>query len=238
MAPKKPSGQTTSSDKRAYRHRKPTEPPPDWPVDLTYLTDQIYSAAITADMQRHLAATPSDTHPLARIPPHALRTPCPRAQPRRIPAATAAHPARGQRGLFATQPLAPDTFVCLYLGRVHTGAPDDTDAHSDYDVGFDAGGGLAIDAARAGNEARFANDFRGVAARPNAEFRDCVVPGKGEGAGVWWERRLGVFVLSAGKAGKRKAGIAQGQEILVSYGKGFWEARGMGGVSVDTGSEG
>lgn len=30
---------------------------------------------------------------------------------------------------------------------------------------------------------------------------------------------------SAGKAGKRKAGIKAGEEILVSYGKGFWEAR-------------
>lgn len=30
---------------------------------------------------------------------------------------------------------------------------------------------------------------------------------------------------SAGKAGLRKAGIKAGEEILVSYGKGFWEGR-------------
>ena len=36
-----------------------------------------------------------------------------------------------------------------------------------------------------------------------------------------WERRVGIFVLSAGKAGKRKGGIKPGEEILVSYGKGM-----------------
>ena len=36
---------------------------------------------------------------------------------------------------------------------------------------------------------------------------------------------VGVFVLSAGKSGKRAKGIGRGQEILVSYGKGFWAGR-------------
>jgi hypothetical protein len=31
--------------------------------------------------------------------------------------------------------------------------------------------------------------------------------------------------LSAGKTGKRAKGIARGQEILISYGKGFWTER-------------
>lgn len=35
-------------------------------------------------------------------------------------------------------------------------------------------------------------------------------------------RGIAIFVLPAGKSGKRKAGIQPGQEILVSYGKGFW----------------
>jgi hypothetical protein len=39
------------------------------------------------------------------------------------------------------------------------------------------------------------------------------------------EKRVGVFVLSAGKSGKRAKGIGRGQEILVSYGKGFWTER-------------
>lgn len=89
-----------------------------------------------------------------------------------------------------------------------------------------------------GNEARFINDYRGVADRPNAEFKE-----------VWNERRKergmvsqptadqlsfsvtvtyvvsqGVWVLPEGKSGKGK-GIKKGQEILVSYGRGFWGAR-------------
>ena len=35
-------------------------------------------------------------------------------------------------------------------------------------------------------------------------------------------RGVAIFVLPAGKGGKRKYGIKNGQEILVSYGKGFW----------------
>lgn len=35
-------------------------------------------------------------------------------------------------------------------------------------------------------------------------------------------RGVAIFVLPAGKSGKRKGGIPVGQEILVSYGKGFW----------------
>ena len=74
-----------------------------------------------------------------------------------------------------------------------------------------------------------ANDYRTIADRPNAEFRDCFIQVKSQkrADGMKWERRVGVFVLSAGKAGKRKGGIKAGEEILVSYGKGFWESRQM-----------
>lgn len=72
-----------------------------------------------------------------------------------------------------------------------------------------------------GNEARFVNDYRGVpgTGRPNAEFCE-----------VWDVRRgekgMAVFVLPAGKKDQGKgSGIAKGQEILVSYGKGFWGKR-------------
>jgi hypothetical protein len=56
-----------------------------------------------------------------------------------------------------------------------------------------------------------------VVDRPNAEFKE-----------IWDERRkergMGVFVLPEGKKGKGK-GIKRGEEILVSYGRGFWGAR-------------
>lgn len=70
-----------------------------------------------------------------------------------------------------------------------------------------------------GNEARFINDYRGVADKANAEFKE-----------MWDERRreraMGVWVLAEGKNGKGKArGVRKGEEILVSYGRGFWGAR-------------
>jgi len=57
------------------------------------------------------------------------------------------------------------------------------------------------------------NDYRGVAPRPNAEF-DLSLR-KDSGAvhmSIWALRDIG-----------------RGEEILVSYGKGFWRARGGGG---------
>lgn len=147
----------------------------------------------------------------------------------------ASHPACSQHGLFATRRLAPDELVSVYLGLVHGSSALDMEgaSASDYDISLDREIGVAVDAARLGNEARFVNDYRGVPRRgsgasasgPNAEFRDVWLeyPGEaGEGVG---ERGLGIFVLGAGKSGKRSGGIEAGQEILVSYGRGFWEER-------------
>ncbi|RMZ74907.1 hypothetical protein DV737_g5622, partial [Chaetothyriales sp. CBS 132003] len=152
----------------------------------------------------------------------------------------------GQCGLFTTRGHAPDSFICLYLGLVHdttaaAAAGSDKEssslsqhAHSDYDLSLDRELGLAIDAAAMGNEARFINDYRGVADRPNAEFRDVIIV---HGKGGKKERGVGVFVKAAKKDGKRRQGqkvkreddigIRKGEEILVSYGRGFWSARRM-----------
>lgn len=98
-------------------------------------------------------------------------------------------------------------------------ALSDLERNADTSTCLDREIGLSVDAAHAGNESRCANDYRGVAERPNAEFRDCFiqVPSVKRADGTRWERRVGIFVLSAGKAGKRKAGIKAGEEILVSY---------------------
>ena len=123
----------------------------------------------------------------------------------------------------------------LYLGYVHGPGPHDTDPASDYDLSLDQELGVGVDARSMGNESRFVNDYRGVRnAGPNAEFRDCVVQvGTGKGKGRW-ERRIGVFVLGAGRggSGRRGRGIRKGEEVLVSYGKGFW--RGGGGGDTTT----
>jgi hypothetical protein len=94
---------------------------------------------------------------------------------------------------------------------------EDPHASSNYDLSLDRESGIGIDADKRGNEARFINDYRGVAERPNAEFKE-----------VWDERGgrrgMGVWVLPEGKSGRNR-GIKKGEEVLVSYGRGFWGAR-------------
>lgn len=135
------------------------------------------------------------------------------------PIAGTTHPANGQYGLFATQNIPPGSFILSYLGYVHNGT--DTDESSDYDLSLDRELGIGVDASKMGNEARFINDYRGVSSGPNAEFRDAYIDlGRGK-----VEKRVGVYALRAGKSGKHSRGITKGQEILVSYGKGFWSER-------------
>jgi hypothetical protein len=125
------------------------------------------------------------------------------------------HPANGQHGLFAAQNLKPGAFILAYLGRVHGGAGSSSE--SDYDLWLDKEADVAVDAAGEGNEGRFVNDYRGVKERANAVFGT-----------AWCERwgQLCVGVWVVGKEGARKDGIRKGEEILVSYGKGFWGERG------------
>lgn len=127
------------------------------------------------------------------------------------------HPAFGQFGLFANQTLLPGQWVLDYLGHVH--ASSDADPESDYDLSLDRELGVGVDARWMGNEARFINDYRGVASRlkagkgsPNVSFSERIVDGTGE-------RRVCVVV------GKEK--VKRGDELCVSYGKGFWKERGV-----------
>lgn len=66
-----------------------------------------------------------------------------------------------------------------------------------------------VDASRMGNEARFVNDYRGIKPKPNALFKD--------GRAANGELRMSVWSGSQG--------IGKGEEILVSYGKAWWNAR-------------
>ncbi|KAK8023205.1 hypothetical protein PG991_007086 [Apiospora marii] len=221
--------------------------PENWPEEVQYLTDLIYSPAVTPDM-RNALGRPSTT---AEIPRALVSAPNSGARVHiRTIASPAHHPALGQRGLFAAADMAPSSFLCLYIGRVHTDARDDTDARSHYDLSFhqldreefgggDGGGGLSIDATHGGNESRMANDFHGIADRANAEFRDCLVqvPSDRRREGWKWERRVGIFVCPAGLAGARRpgggsaggggAGLKAGEEVLVNYGREYWDSRNM-----------
>ena len=194
-----------------------TSLPQNWPTSLPYLTTPSYSPSLT---KSHLTALrtppmPPSTLPILPLP----RGPSPLV--RITPITNPLHPAHGQSGLFAARDLRPGELIVPYLGELHPGST--TDPTSDYDLWLDREADVAVDAARTGNEARFVNDYRGVpgAERANAEFRD-----------VWWEdlgeRGMAVFVLPAGKRAvgrARTVGVGKGEEILVSYGKGFWGSR-------------
>lgn len=189
--------------------------PKGWPLDIIYLRAPSYSKKLSADKIKALLATKSDI--AADIPVY--QTCGPYSTVKITPVVDAAHPAHGQHGLYTNQHLLPDSFILPYLGYVHD--ETDTNQASDYDLSLDRELGIGVDATMMGNESRFINDYRGVSTAPNAEFRDIYVD---IGAGQI-EKRVGVFVLSAGKSGKRAKGIVRGQEILVSYGKGFWTER-------------
>lgn len=85
---------------------------------------------------------------------------------------------------------------------------------------------MAVDAAGCGNEARFKNDYRGVAGvEGECAVRQCLVREMGGGLrgslGGGKKSKKSKDVMKKNDGG----GIKQGDEILVSYGKGFWGER-------------
>lgn len=132
------------------------------------------------------------------------------------------------------------------LDTIPTGIEVDMDAaaaSSDYDLSLHRELGIGIDASACGNEARFINDYRGIRPMPNAQFEEHWVrlpPSRRDPLQKheecdfrgcerrWkWELRMGVSVVGVRRDGKGvgKKGILAGDEIVVSYGKGFWRER-------------
>ncbi|KAI1101264.1 hypothetical protein F4804DRAFT_316486 [Jackrogersella minutella] len=195
--------------------------PKNWPAAIPYLLQPSYAPHVTKSQQQIIRSKTLDL--TTEVPRDFPRGPS--ALARIIPITDPSHPANGQAGLFAARQLPPGTLILPYYGIVHSSVSPYSAAHekSDYDLWLNREGSLAVDAEKAGNEARFVNDFRGVKERPNSEFKECWDSRRGE-------RCMAVFVLPAGKnAGKKAgAGIGKGEEILVSYGKGFWSKRRSG----------
>lgn len=313
--PQSPEQSTTTSEPLAPANiTSPT--PANWPPDVTFLAAPIYSPSLTPAQLTFLRTRPTDAEfASGEVVDLTIPSPSPPVRLEIQSIVDPAHPAHGQRGLFVAPPLLPDStiadgfgragrqpllrpgeLVAVYVGVVRDGRVEATERQSDYELWLSRDAGIAVDAATAGNEARFVNDYRGVprsedtrvtAGRrqhqqqqhqkgnpaertttalaailpttsgrgPNAEFRD-----------VWWrppgpgpdgrrrkaaERGIGIFVRREGKrraggtgvgAGRSQpvkgaakaaaspsfSGIAAGEEILVSYGKGFWNARKAG----------
>ncbi|KAL6890745.1 hypothetical protein GGI43DRAFT_217628 [Trichoderma evansii] len=196
--------------------------PKNWPISVPYLKAPLHGKDISPTQIQFLRTKPLDLPSVPASSP-ATETPCPHVKIQAIQ--DSSHPAYGQHGLFATRNIAPGELILMYLGRLH--GQGTTSKESDYDLWLDREMDVAVDAAGEGNEARFANDYRGVGGveRANAQFGN-----------VWGERWgeicVGVWALGGGKKSKSKnvkksdgGGIKKGEEILVSYGRGFWEER-------------
>ena len=195
------------------RYMAAAEVPKSWPKNTVYLSRPVYSKTVSPNLLRLRRSN---------LPPNAVVVPTSNGPTSAVKVGSItslSHPAHGQYGLFASRRLPADSFIVLYLGYVH--GKTDTDSNSDYDLSLDRDLGVGVDASKMGNEARFINDFRGVADRPNAEFREVWV----DSNSGYLEKMMAVFALPAGRSGKRSKGIAKGEEIIVSYGKDFWTER-------------
>lgn len=174
-------------------------PPANWPDGVTFLHKSRRSPSVPRAHLPLIPACAPSTHP---------------AHLRIRQITDIGHPANGQYGLFTSKKIPPGTLILPYLGLIH--GPSERHAESDYDLSLVRLGPvhplnptpgtaveLAIDADEMGNAARMVNDYRGTGSKVNAEFR--VVNGRME---LW----------------SLAGGVPKG-EILVSYGKGFWQAR-------------
>lgn len=170
-----------------------------WPADVRYSNDYVWGDDITPA----LTAAYRPSAPRRRAP-----APCARTFVAIIPKDAAQHPAAGQGGLFAARPLAYGERVIDYVGAVCLGEHEDRS--SDYVCDFGERSELALDAKSVGNEARYVNDYRNTGRKPNVEFRT-----RRDGRN---ELRQGIYVVD-------KAGVAEGDELLISYGQSYWRSR-------------
>ena len=106
----------------------------------------------------------------------------------------------GQFGLFAAKKIPPRTHLLDYLGEIHC----DDRPSSDYDLSLyrtpDGSVSVGVDASGMGNEGRFVNDYRGIRAKPNAQFEERRADNG--------ELRMSIWVGSEA--------VKKGEEILVS----------------------
>lgn len=145
--------------------------PKNWPPAVPYLSYPSFAPHIAKAQLDVLRIRSPDL--TGSIPANLPRGPC--SLVKIIPISNPSHPAHGQAGLFAARNLEPGTLILPYYGIVHSSLPPHSLNHekSDYDLWLNREANVAVDADKAGNEARFVNDYRGVRERPNAEFRLC-----------------------------------------------------------------
>ena len=123
------------------------------------------------------------------------------------------HPAfvaRGSKGLFADVSFAADDYIGSYGGKIiyfKDDLEEDVSSWNPYQLTPDPNGNYYIDGLEIGNELRYCNDPKGTDREPNARFYQSDVT-------------IGDFFVCDVHAIRD---IAPGEEILISYGDGYWE---------------
>ena len=203
--------------------------PSHWPRDVVYLSRSQYAPGFPASILHQMRLNPDTSLESQVKSGHKGERTSKKSSVAIRKISSPSHPAYSQNGLFVTCHIPPHTLILHYTGEIHV----DERPSSDYDLTLfkarktpssslstkgDAQPedavqyefvNVGIDAQRMGNEARFINDYRGTGTpRPNAFFKETYVDGE-----------LCMTVWSG------KEGLQKGEEILVSYGKGWWDAR-------------
>jgi hypothetical protein len=224
---KQPSGLLLPKSMTTY-----TSPPKNWPRSMPYLSTVHLDSSLT---ESQIAAFRLSTPPSCTSDQEIFSIPTlcqysPTSNPLVVVTliTNPSHPAHGQSGLFAARPLPQGTHILDYTGSLHScplPSPSQTVVSScstsDYDLAFLSRDlSLAIDSAKMGNEARFINDYHGIAKRPNAVFEEYFAKVRVKGRECW-EGRMGIWVDP-----RSESGIGKGEEVCVSYGRGYWRARG------------
>ncbi|KAJ3274249.1 hypothetical protein HDV01_003322 [Terramyces sp. JEL0728] len=181
-----------------YYFEKSMSKPKCWPADIKYLTENEW------DNPPLLYTSPSVTDKDITLHDSTISGPCKLVKITQI--ADESHPAYPAFGLFSTSAIPPKTLILNYIGVVRAG--DEASQTSDYILHFD--GDYSVDAEFAGNEGRYVNDFRGISDKPNVKFQLHKNKRGRVNMGIW-----------------SIAKIPKGKELTVTYGKGFWQQRGI-----------
>ncbi|KAJ3042683.1 hypothetical protein HDV00_006740 [Rhizophlyctis rosea] len=216
-----PSGHSAPNNTHSNTHPQQQVLPENWPITVTFSTKNIWAKSVPDSLKTTYCPPTTTTTPSGTLAPpksspevadvHSESVipydgPSPLVTIRKIDSDD--HPAKGQLGLFANQRIPAFSHILDYIGEVHL---DETlPPQNDYALFLH--GPLTISAQDIGNEARCINDFRGISSRPSAAFdtyRDALTG----------EVRIGCWTLNRA--------LEVGEEILVTYGKAWWKARGV-----------
>eukprot|EP01116_Phalansterium_solitarium_P003136 TRINITY_DN1375_c0_g2_i1.p1 TRINITY_DN1375_c0_g2~~TRINITY_DN1375_c0_g2_i1.p1 ORF type:complete len:347 (-),score=8.34 TRINITY_DN1375_c0_g2_i1:199-1239(-) len=159
-------------------------PPQNWPYGIRYVMHNVWK--LPGTVRARIDGQHIDGVEIRIIPKNSL------------------HPARGQRGLFATRDWEAAEVVGEYTGVVikNTGL---CNKHFLSILCYDGSTEIDVDAEHAGNETRFINDFRETGCDPNVKLVSHAFAGS---------HHILVHTLSA---------IRTGDELLADYGDTYWE---------------